>query len=288
MKVNSVLILAAGKGTRMGELGRKLPKVLWPVYEKSLLELQVCYAKSLAPEAKIFINVFNYKEKIRSFVKEHSSSFENVEILEEDDVLDIGGAIHNLASKLDYQGNLLILNGDQFLMCDKSIIVEGLKDLDQLETLLYSYDVNSSDGYNALDVEGHFLKGIILNKNLSSDKVIQTYTGMSLIKLDTLKPVAGLSKFFDSVANPKLYKVGVKQISELEYWDFGTLDRYLFTIKNVLKNPDSDFYNFLVQEEALLTAKVSGSNYDTKEGFKFHNFLLKEDRIEFEGKVYNL
>ena len=41
------LILAAGKGTRMGEIGKVLPKVLWPIYERSLLELQVQYAKSL-------------------------------------------------------------------------------------------------------------------------------------------------------------------------------------------------------------------------------------------------
>ena len=44
MIVENALILAAGAGTRMGEIGKVLPKVLWPVFECSLLELEVLYA----------------------------------------------------------------------------------------------------------------------------------------------------------------------------------------------------------------------------------------------------
>ena len=58
MKVDHVLILAAGKGTRMGKIGEIVPKVIWPVFNKSLLELQVAYARSLAPTAQIHINLY--------------------------------------------------------------------------------------------------------------------------------------------------------------------------------------------------------------------------------------
>ena len=45
MKVDNALILAAGKGTRMGNVGKILPKVIWPIFEKTILELEVAYAK---------------------------------------------------------------------------------------------------------------------------------------------------------------------------------------------------------------------------------------------------
>jgi len=41
MQIDYCLILAAGFGTRMGKIGKKLPKVHGPDFEKSLLELQV-------------------------------------------------------------------------------------------------------------------------------------------------------------------------------------------------------------------------------------------------------
>ena len=58
MKVDHVLILAAGKGTRMGKIGKVLPKVLWPIFAKNLIELQVSFAKKLAPNSNIYANVF--------------------------------------------------------------------------------------------------------------------------------------------------------------------------------------------------------------------------------------
>ena len=56
MKIDYALLLAAGYGTRMGIIGKELPKVLWPVYEKTLLELQVDYLKELGVK-NIFLNI---------------------------------------------------------------------------------------------------------------------------------------------------------------------------------------------------------------------------------------
>jgi mannose-1-phosphate guanylyltransferase len=56
MKVDYCLILAAGFGTRMGLIGKSLPKVMWPIFEKTLLETQIIYARKFNPR-KIYINV---------------------------------------------------------------------------------------------------------------------------------------------------------------------------------------------------------------------------------------
>lgn len=122
MKVDNVLILAAGKGTRMGQIGKIIPKVIWPIFNKSILELEVHYAKKFNPK-KIFINLYNSKDTVLNFTK-GKAIFDEVEFIVEKETLDIGGAIHNLATKLDYQGNLLILNSDQFILLSEDKLVE--------------------------------------------------------------------------------------------------------------------------------------------------------------------
>ena len=96
MQIDYCLILAAGFGTRMGSIGQKLPKVLWPVFEKSLLELQVAYARSLGAK-RVFINLHHMGEEIERFCQDRAA-FEDVTYLwERPEILDIGGAVHNLA-----------------------------------------------------------------------------------------------------------------------------------------------------------------------------------------------
>ncbi|MAX65353.1 MAG: hypothetical protein CME66_00295 [Halobacteriovoraceae bacterium] len=256
MKVDSILILAAGKGTRMGKIGQSLPKVLWPIFYKSLLELQVAYARELAPSAKIFINTYYSTKKIKNFIQNNKASFEGVELIEEQQVLDIGGAIHNVAAKLEYKGNLLILNSDQFLYSKHDFLSEGLRSLANFDSILFTYEVSSSDGYNALAIKESKLEKIILNHQLSRSKNIITYTGMSVINLEKLERVNGESKFFESVANPTKYNVGCLIIQDLNYWDFGTLERYYHSIKRILQGPKSDFYKFLIKHKALIPEDV--------------------------------
>ena len=277
MKVDHVLILAAGKGTRMGEIGKKLPKVIWPIFEKSILELEVLMAKELAPSANIYINLFNYKEIIRNFIQDHSTISSNATIIEEDRVLDIGGAIHNLALKLNYQGNLLILNSDQFLLSPKDFVKEGLKKLAYHDAVLFSYEVNSSDGYNALALEGTKLKGITLNKDLCFNTKIKTYTGMSLIKLEALDKVTGESAFFESVANPEKKSIETFEIKEFEYWDFGTTKRYHDSIFLLVKQQGALFYKFLAKNKALDLKKITASQIVCDE------LIVTEDSISYKG-----
>lgn len=277
MKVNHVLILAAGKGTRMGEIGKTLPKVIWPVFGKSLLELEVEYAKKLAPGAKVYINLYNYKDEILSFVKANPTSFFGVEFIEEEAILDIGGAVHNLSSRLKYKGNLLILNSDQFLFCNESVIKSGLEKLERLDSLLYTYTVNSKDGYNAINIQDEMFTGVIMNREFSAPTEIETYTGMSLIKLDGLKPLSGESKFFESVANCDESKVGISKVKEFEYWDFGTTNRYHESIFKLIQSKKSSFYKFLDELRVFENVEIEG------DAFIFKDFTITKDKIRYKS-----
>jgi NDP-sugar pyrophosphorylase family protein len=266
MQINHCLILAAGFGTRMGDIGKKLPKVLWPVFEKSLLELQVAYARSLGVE-NIYINLHHMGEEIEAFCKDRSA-FEGVTFLwEKPEILDIGGAIHNLASQpaVKYKGKLLVLNADQFFYLKKDDLFRILTPYEKKSGVLLSYWVNSSLGYNALEIDANRLvKNIIQNKDLPQNKTVETYTGISYIDLAKLKKVPGRSAFFESVCPYKETEIPAVLLENVDYWDFGTVKRYWETTFKLLRvyreRSTHPFIRFLVTEKALKTWKIDLQN----------------------------
>jgi mannose-1-phosphate guanylyltransferase len=263
MQIDYCLILAAGFGTRMGSIGKKLPKVLWPVFEKSLLELQVAYAKSLGIK-KVFINLHYMGEEIEQYCK-GKDAFEGVEFLwEKPEILDIGGAIHNLASlkEISYKGKLLVLNADQFFYLTKLEIEKYLEGFKNSPCMLFSYWVDSSLGYNALEISpDRTIKSIIKNKDLPVDSRVETYTGIAIIDLSLLKKVDGPSSFFESVCDFKSNVIKAILLEKVDYWDFGTLKRFWETSFRILEtyriNSNHPFLRFLVASKALKTWKIN-------------------------------
>lgn len=262
MRIDYCLIMAAGLGTRMGQIGQKLPKVLWPLFERSLLELQVAYARSLGVE-KIFVNLHFMSDEILDFAKT-KSVFEGVEFLvEQPEILDIGGAVHNLASRPDvkYKGKLLVLNADQFFYLTKEDYARILAPYNKSPGVLFTYLVNSSLGYNALNVDGNrIVKGITKNNELKADQTVETYTGISYIDLAQLDKVPGVSKFFDSVCPYDKKPISAILLENVDYWDFGTVQRYFQTCFKLLQvyrvRSTHPFIRFLVSERALKTWKI--------------------------------
>lgn len=263
MQIDHCLILAAGFGTRMGAIGQKLPKVLWPVFEKSLLELQVNYAKSLGVK-NIYINLHYMGEEIENFCKS-KSAFEDVKFLwEKPEILDIGGAVHNLAQQKDvnYKGRLLILNADQFFYLKKEDLFRQLEPFKKYSGVLFTYWVNSSLGYNALNVGANRLvTGITKNKDLAPATKIETYTGISFIDLSKLKKIPGKSAFFDSVCPFNETEIPAVLLENVDYWDFGTVQRFWETTHKILSvyrvQSTHPFLRFLVTERALKTWKIN-------------------------------
>lgn len=244
----------------MGSIGQKLPKVLWPVFEKSLLELQVAYARSLGID-KIYINLHYMGEEIETFCK-GKSAFEGVEFLwEKPEILDIGGAVHNLASKVNYRGKLLVLNADQFFYLSKDHLFKILEPYQKNAGVLFSYWVNSSLGYNALEIDSNRLvKKIVKNKDLAPNSRVETYTGISYIDLAQLTKTPGVSPFFESVCPFEKKDIPAILLENVDYWDFGTVKRYWETCFNILQTyrvkSTHPFLRFLVTERALKTWKI--------------------------------
>ena len=273
MRIDYALILSAGLGTRMGEIGKIIPKVLWPIYFKTMLELQIKYCEDLGVE-KIYINTHFLHKEIQEFLVREALS-ERVIILHEETLLDSGGAIHNLAIRpeVNYKGNLLLVNGDQFLFFEKAFWEKALTKLNTNSATLFGINVDKNSAYNETIVENEKL--IEIRKNTERQKDYVTYSGLGLLRLDGLPPVPKISRFFETVANYNLEKVDLITPENFEYWDFGTAEVYA---KNIfLLNPDlkienkmTDFlkrhsafsgkvYDFINQNQKSIDLKCSGN-----------------------------
>ncbi|MFN7317636.1 MAG: NTP transferase domain-containing protein, partial [Microcystis sp.] len=101
----AVAILAAGKGTRMKS---SLPKVLHPLGSRSLVERVLNVSESLHPRRKLVI--IGYQgEQVRNTLQH----LDDIEFVEQKEQLGTGHAIQQLIPHLeDFQGDLLVLNGD--------------------------------------------------------------------------------------------------------------------------------------------------------------------------------
>jgi len=249
MNIKNVFILGAGYGTRMGSVGTILPKILWPVFEKTLLELQVNYAKSLGAE-RIFVNTHYQAQKIQEYITINKIP---VEVSYEKEILDVGGGIHQVAQKLNYSGELLVLNGDQFLFLKAEELEEAQKKIQNKRICLFSIELENL-GYNEISIDSfgnlsHIQKGLGVK--------VKTYAGVSLINLQALTKKTGISNFFESVANYKQQEVKVI-FTTSPYLDFGSTKRYVKSLFEILQMESSSSpYLFFLNNNALREDKIN-------------------------------
>ncbi|MDD4974273.1 MAG: NTP transferase domain-containing protein [Bacteriovorax sp.] len=251
MQIDYALILSAGLGTRMGEVGKLIPKVLWPIYFKTMLELQIRYCEDLGIK-KIYINTHFLHDEIVKFLAEANLS-SSVTVLHEDSLLDSGGAIHNLAARpeINYTGRLLLVNGDQFLFFDKKFWNEAEDKILSSRAVLFGIKVDKLAAYNETIVENNQLVEIKAHTDKKNDYI--TYSGLGLLNLSGLTPTLGISRFFQTVADYKHEKVDFITPDSFEYWDFGTADIYtknIFKLKSI-KERDGLMGEFLKKHLAF-------------------------------------
>ncbi len=265
MATKCALILAAGFGTRMGELGKTLPKPLWPVFEMAMLEIHILTLKEMGIE-KIFVNTHHQADVIHKFMDEVIDE-EDVICIHEDEILGSGGAIHNLYSRGVTKGRLFIQNADIFFETGTNtyeLLSQSMESKSTTSELL-AVSVGPSTTYNRLLVEEGVLRDIVPPSSVAPTI---TYSGVGLIDLDYLNYIAGQSGFFSTVANFQKTKVGVTSPTQMyEYWDFGTKREYLNSHIKLLRSEKSSFRSRLERIGAIKKTKINGqlNSYDTQE-----------------------
>lgn len=230
MNINTVFIPCAGKGTRMGDVGKKLPKPLWPLFETTLLEFQIAYFKRLGFE-KFIINSHHLADQFKKYDS-------LVEILHEPILLGSGGSLHNLKRHFPDLSKILISNPDVIFDLTEDQWGAFLEEAsrNKYDNLLLGLECNENEKYNELVLNS---KNEFEKVSTPPGKSYLTYSGVGVVDLNSFPLLEGESSFFESVVSENLNKTKVIKAAERSrYWDFGTLELYVSEHLKVMRNKE--------------------------------------------------
>jgi aminoglycoside/choline kinase family phosphotransferase/dTDP-glucose pyrophosphorylase len=232
------LILAAGFGTRLLPHTNSIPKPLFTLNQRPLLDLAI--EKLIACGCdKIFINTHHCHEQIEAFVRQHRFK-DRIQTLYEPKILDTGGAIANSRRFLDKEP-FFVINAD--IICDidlKQVYESHLashRDSKALATLV----LHDCPEFNKIRVDG---QGFIENFNAPPGKGL-AFTGVQVLSPDIYAhmPMADMSgvsdiKVFSSIdvyKNLCPSKRIKAHVADPIYWrDIGTIPAYTQTSQQCL------------------------------------------------------
>lgn len=144
------MILAAGFGTRLGELTKTTPKCLIPVAGKPMLE-HVLSRLEQAGVKEAVINLHYLPDQVKEFVKKRSSALK-IHFSEERILLGTGGGLKHARKFFEGEDSFLMLNADIYCdfelekLCNEHCSRRGIATLLTMERQDTSYLAFSSDG----------------------------------------------------------------------------------------------------------------------------------------------
>jgi NDP-sugar pyrophosphorylase family protein len=148
----NALILAAGLGTRLGELTSDRPKALVEVCGRTMLEHQLRHL-SAAGFDRFVINIHHFAPKVKSFLEEHQNFGLDIRLSDETDLLlDTGGGIRKAMRLFDDEQPVLVHNVDIFSSVDLKALYSGHIESGADSTLLVAQ--RSTSRYLYFDTSG--------------------------------------------------------------------------------------------------------------------------------------
>jgi mannose-1-phosphate guanylyltransferase len=182
--VNAV-ILAAGRGTRLGLLGRARPKVLFeiggePLLARHLRMLEDCGIK------RVVVNAHHQATQIQAFVSSHSSTIEVVCVAEAR-LLGTAGGVRNAFRHLD-AWPALIVYGDIFVDDRIEPLMTAHRRFGGTATLAV-HEASSAEGKGVVDVDRTGRVRSFVEKSHQAEGPVLINSGIYVVERDL---IAGL------------------------------------------------------------------------------------------------
>jgi len=226
-----VLLLSAGYGKRLGEVTKTVPKPLVEMGGKKLIEWNLELLKREG-FSKVFVNVFYLQEKMREFLGDGSRWGLKIEIVEEPVLLDTGGAIKNIESRLQCE-SLITINSDTVLGPDFSLqaLLSAHRKFQcqKTQATLVLRSDSAASKFGELGIDSNKQICSFLGKDYKPGKVVSSlmYCGVQVLSrtlFASMPPVGSVFSITRDTYKKVLENQGVLTAYEYDgYWsDLGT------------------------------------------------------------------
>ena len=264
----SIIILAAGKGTRMKS---SLPKVLHKISGYEMLYYSIKEAKKLSDDVTVVL--YHQAELVK---KEMEKYFDDVNYVLQDheNYPGTGGAVMNIPTK---GSEILVLNGDmplveeselkEFLNKDASIVMSVIK-------------LENPDGYGRVIIENNEVKKIVEQKDATKEelKVNTVNAGVYLFKKEVFEKY--LPKLSNNNAQGEYY---LTDIIEMAVKD-GLKVVPIYVKEENFKGVNSKLD--LAKAEEIMQRKIKENFMKNGVSFRLPETIYIESGVEIEGECF--
>ncbi|MBI4829359.1 MAG: NDP-sugar synthase [Nitrospinae bacterium] len=235
----NVMILAAGFGQRLMPYTKRLPKPLFPVLDRTLLDLAIETAKGANP-ARIVVNAHHLGGQIKDYVAAREYGVEVIVSVEEE-ILGTAGGIRRAWAWLE-GGEVAVINADTVAEVDWGRLAEFHRRSGALATLLLR-DNPDPKRYGVLGVDAagkvtRFLKAAGPGADKNSPPLM--FTGISILsrafveRIPEGRPVDIAGEIYEPMVQAGEPVYG--QVTQGRWIDAGTPADYLELVMKSLEN----------------------------------------------------
>ena len=198
----SIIILAAGKGTRMKS---SLPKVLHTISGKEMLYYSIKEAKKLSDD--IHVVLYHQADLVQKEMEKYFSDI-NFTLQDHQNYPGTGGAVMNLDLKYD---KTLVLNGDMPLIQEKEL-QNFLRD-DDSSIIMSVLELNDANGYGRVIIEQNNVVKIVEQKDCGEDELKVNIANAGIYSFDTNFLQDNLPKLSNNNAQKEYYITDLVEIA---------------------------------------------------------------------------
>lgn len=225
------MILAAGFGTRLKPLTLGLPKPMFPVLNRPLLEHTLNLLSSQGVQ-DIIVNVHHLPERIVEYFGDGAEFGVRLQFSQEDEILGTAGGLKKAQSFLE-QGTFLVMNSDVLADIDLNNVLSFHKEKKSCLTLVVRQDAEP-EKYRPIELTqderiSRFVNASIKNPPTVTQRVM--FTGIQIMEPEIFSRIPA-GRFYGTTEDvfPMMIEEGLPVYGFLhdKYWiDMGTRETYI-------------------------------------------------------------
>ena len=198
----SIIILAAGKGSRMKS---SLPKVLHKISGFEMLYYSIKEASKLSDD--IHVVLYHQAELVKATMEKYFTNI-NFTIQDHENYPGTGGAVMGIDLKYD---NTLVLNGDMPLI--QSSELEKFLDYKNSAIVMSVLSLNDANGYGRVIIKDDKVVKIVEQKDCNEDELMVTTANAGIYSFSTKFLQENLSKLSNDNAQEEYYITDLVEIA---------------------------------------------------------------------------